>query len=627
MSISELKVHFGAVPALDDEAVVAKLQSLLDIFNTSVEDLYIKWEQYVNRVGEDVEVSASSLDAFQTHLQSAIAKQTPQVKKTSGKRSLVRPGFSSSPAVPSTPSVKKRRVDEVALDLSPAAYETANSSFDSPLKKKEAHESHTVVELLNPHIADVAGHSDPDTKACRLGLNFDPAKYKFRTMSMKLLESADVLDEQIDMMGQLYADAHPGTAFGNPCISSQLQIVCCGRIVPDLPTYDTLAHSLNDKSLYLETLRTGGIGQRIPLDVSALAEFSFFPGQIVVLEGSNPTGRAFVVAKNHALPALGAPLSSEDELGTAPLRVVVAAGPYSPQQLLDYSKLDTLVGRINTVVQPHVVVMYGPFLDIENKAVASGDLDHVPGKPKSLDDVFKHVISPILKKINPHIQVVLVPSLRDSCIKHVSYPQDLFDRKKLGLPKNVKVFPNPSGFAINEVMVGGSNLDIYKDLREVFRPTKEGSLPANRFDRITHHVFDQRRYYPVFPGSIRRPINKESAELLDGLVAEELACTTVGGSSLEVPYLGLTELGDTLPDVLVLPSELKPFAKVVRGVVVINPGSFVRPTNDPLKQDGTYAVMNIRAPEVGGDDNVEPAHDGLYYHNVYKRARVDVVRS
>lgn len=36
-------------------------------------------------------------------------------------------------------------------------------------------------------------------------------------------------------------------------------------------------------------------GKSVPLDVSRLKEFSFFPGQVVAVEGSNPTGKKIVV--------------------------------------------------------------------------------------------------------------------------------------------------------------------------------------------------------------------------------------------------------------------------------------------------------------------------------------------
>ena len=140
-------------------------------------------------------------------------------------------------------------------------------------------------------------------------------------------------------------------------------------------------------------------------------------------------------------------------------------------------------------------------------------------------------------------------------------PQDSFDRKKLGLPKNFKVFPNPSGFSI-EVLIGNSNLDIFKDLRDIYKEDT-AIISNNRFERIVKHIFEQRRYYPIFPGSIKTE-PKQKCTGSNGAQGEYLDGIAVGGSSLETPYLGLSELGDSLPDVLILPSELKYFAKVIQ---------------------------------------------------------------
>lgn len=676
----ELLDNFGNIKALESDEIVEKLITLKKIFNLSSEDLYIKWEQYVNRAQKDLDLTLVSLDDLQQYLQSTIllstVRATPSDKSRDYNGSSIKrkpiirssTGFTSSPTSggnPVTPNFKKRRVDEIPIESSPVAFETANNTLMSsspkfsttddirvPIINKLANQqsSNSIVETLNPHIEILPGYTqldeDPETavKPFKLGTNFDPSKYKFRTMSMKLLESADVLDEQIDLVSHQYQESTKdgeNVQFENPCISTQSEIICCGRIVPDSPMYDTLANqSLNDTSLYLETSRLGGIGQRIPLNLSKLLDYSLFPGQIVVLKGRNPTGRSFVVEEIMKLPELGAPLSTFNELfeyekllENNGLKCLVAAGPFSNQHNLNYTKLENLVEKINKDIKPHAVILYGPFIDMENNSVISGDIElpNEKHQPKSLDELFKKLVTPILRKINSRIQVILVPSLRDSTVKHVSYPQDSFDRKIFGLPKNVKIFPNPSSFFLNEVLIGGSNLDVFKDLRDVYKASQNSQVLSNRFDRISHHIFEQRRYYPIFPGSIKRtPVGKESpAELHDGLMAEQLSTTSVGGSSLEVPYLGLAELGDSLPDVLIAPSDLKNFAKVIKGVVVINPGSFIRPNRDAAKEDGSYVLMNIKAPIVSKqvDDNVEKVRDDLYYNNVYGRCRVDIYKS
>ena len=107
-------------------------------------------------------------------------------------------------------------------------------------------------------------------------------------------------------------------------------------------------------------------------------------------------------------------------------------------------------------------------------------------------------------------------------------------------------------------------MDIFKDLRDIYKEDT-AIISNNRFERIVKHIFEQRRYYPIFPGSIKTEPKQKCTDLLNGAQGEYLDGIAVGGSSLETPYLGLSELGDSLPDVLILPSELKYFAKVIQG--------------------------------------------------------------
>ena len=337
------------------------------------------------------------------------------------------------------------------------------------------------------------------------------------------------------------------------------------------------------------------------------------------------------------LPEMGTPVSSRSELeeynqfqNGQGLKILVASGPYSNLNKLQYTKLENLVDKINTQMLPNLVILNGPFIDLSNKEVEEGNFNFPKDQqPKNLDDVFRLLITPILKKIDTKIQVVLFPSLKDSCVNHCSFPQDSFDRKKFNLPKNVKIFPNPSSFAVNEILIGSSNLDLFKDLKEVFK--NDGKLSNNRFERVIGHLFEQRRYYPIMPGSIAKTHEQDISELSNGAAGEKLTGVSVGGSSLETPYLGLTELGNSLPDVLILPSELKVFAKVVKGVVLINPGQFIRPSRSINTEDGTYALMSINAPDVNAlnGNNVQQVDDNpdLFHHNVYKRCRVDIYTS
>ncbi|OBA21404.1 DNA polymerase alpha, subunit B [Metschnikowia bicuspidata var. bicuspidata NRRL YB-4993] len=644
-----------------DDATVARLWAVKRLFNLSNDDVYINWESFVvtHEHGE-MDPSPSSVDKFQHYLQQQISaaphKKTPALKKVrdlAGAKRKPAMDFSSSPGVqlPSTPQFKKARPTSLASE--PDSSPTRGNLPSSPLKSAAAPQENCVVETLNPHVQAAQGAShmqaelgaDPGPGAVQVVRNYEPAKFRFRTMAMKLLESADVLDEQIDSVSLQMLDMYKGSdvLLGNPCMSSQFDIVCCGRIVPDLPLFDLLLGALNDKSLYLETSRLGGIGQRIPLDVSRLAAYSFFPGQVVGLKGRNPTGRTFVVHEEVPVPGLGVPVSSLDELqkhrASCGPKVFVAAGPFCNQHSLDYAKLAALVALLNAEIRPHVAILFGPFLDVANTAVQAGDvhLEGVPPsqQPRTLDELFRLQVTPLLKQIDRNIHVILVPSLRDAASKHASYPQAALDRKRLGLPKNFHCYANPSSFSVNEALFATSNMDVFKDLKDVYKasPDGAGNVPANRFDRIANHVFQQKRYYPVFPGAVRKaPLSAlecdRVAALNEGVAGEDLADIAVGGSCLEVPYLGLTELVDSLPDVMLIPSEMNAFAKVVRGVVVVNPGQFVRPSKDASRLEGNYAVLSIKPPDDAEPDNIEPVENSdLYYHNIYKRCRVDIYRS
>lgn len=663
----QLKKAFGTT----DEDVLEKLATFCDIFNVSAVDLFVSWETYiVTKVELDLDLTLPNLDRFQEYMQSNLANSSlltsrnrdplpPNASGSARKRPMFR-GDSQATSSPVSqqkapflsPSHKKPRV---FASLPASGYETAADHIpSSPLKQQlqsaPVQESHVIVETLNPHLDGLPGLDTDQEKPYTLASNFDASKYRFRTMSMKLLESADVLDDQIDTMAQLYQESlksdqekEDDIKFGNPCLSSQFDIYCCGRIVPDSPSHNA-GTALNSTSLYLETSRMSGIGQRIPLDLGLVAGYSLFPGQIVVLKGRNPTGKKFLVQEIMPLPELAAPVLSHDELSEYQatnkgqgLKILMACGPFSNMHTLEFTRLANLVEHINTQSKPHMVILNGPFIDINNSQVSEGDFDFgdMPLPPRNLDEVFQKLVSPILNKIDAKIQVILCPSVRDTCVKHCLYPQDAFDRKKFGLSKHIKVFPNPASFSVNEVVVGNSNLDIFKDLRDVYDEASTCGVSSNRFERVVGHMFDQRRFYPTFPGAVmqnRNPVSEslQVAALLDGIAGEDVASMGVGGSMLEVPYMGLTEFAGTMPDVLLVPSEMKFFAKAIRGVVVVNPGYFIRANRDPGREEGTYALLSVQPLNLTAEDcNVQKVDncDQLYYHNLAQRCRVDILRS
>lgn len=110
----------------------------------------------------------------------------------------------------------------------------------------------------------------------------------------------------------------------------------------------------------------------------------FFCEQVVVVEGENPTGRAFIVRRLFtAQPMLPPPLflnavgSSVETLsvpgvqnGTGELRIVIACGPFSSNDALDYVPLYELGQRLLRE-RAHILLLLGPFVDLRHPLVSS----------------------------------------------------------------------------------------------------------------------------------------------------------------------------------------------------------------------------------------------------------------
>lgn len=661
MTVNEtLVAQFG--PEAKNASIISVLENLMQLHSLDVEELYIRWEQFsYQRHEKHTELTMKNLDLFKQFLQQQIEKKAMQassgVKKTNAvKKAKPVRSLNGSPAfgfnMSNTPTIKKRKLQARSTEVKQEGSATklefstdgdlddkthvqsspfgntikAESGTNTPVKLRD---SNKLLDSLNPENLDVAAGLDLATevqdKKVTISAFYDPKKYTFRTMRQKIQDAADVLDDQIETFYEIVANHYKlsSTDFADPTIQSQSEVFAVGRVVPDSAMTEGFP---NINAIALETSRNHGIGRRIRLDLSSINEASLFLGQIVAVRGKNATGEYFKVEKLLSMPYPDSPVSTSEEIqeiqssmDNTPMKVIITSGPYTSDDAIDYEILSNFVDRLNTEIKPHVVVMFGPFLDVTHPLVEQGKIPVFPGlksQPRTLDEVIQKVLVPILRKINPMIQVVLVPSTRDAFSKHAAFPQDSFDRKAMQLPKNFKCFTNPSTFQLNEVFVGCSNVDIYKDMKEI---TKGGTTSMrNRFDRVTEHILQQRRYYPVFPGGTRKQIvgkDRNGKNIYEH----------ISGADLDVPYLPLTEfVGGFVPDILVLPSELQHFARVVKNVVVINPGKFVLPKG----VNGSFAQLSVTCPDLeSGELTMIESDETTYLHNVWKRSRVDILTS
>ena len=326
--------------------------------------------------------------------------------------------------------------------------------------------------------------------------------------------------------------------------------------------------------------------------------------------------------------------------------MLVASGPYTTDADLTYAPFQTLLAKAEEQVAD-VLILTGPFLDLEHPIIASGDFeDHLPSSARiepdraTINDVFRILISDPLQKLVqavPTITIIMVPSMRDAISKHVSWPQDRFPKGPLGLPKQAQVVTNPIVLSINEMVVAISTQDVLLELRRenVFQAGKGQAFSDDMLARLTNSVIEQRHFFPVFPPAAREDLPKPS-----GIVGE---VPEVGGeermpvgASPDISYLKLAEWINVRPDVLVLPSALNPFVKVsnaitpsrtrtlanivqvIEGITCLNPGTLSK-----KRGAGHYAALNVQ-PRSLSEEEREAGQ--AVAHNVFERTRVDITR-
>ncbi|KPM34358.1 hypothetical protein AK830_g12209 [Neonectria ditissima] len=635
--------------------VLSELESILRLHDLSAEDLFFKWESYCIKL--DLDAQAVSLDVVRNlkqSIQDALEKSHKQVQAKPERKVMAtpRPGakagaksgdmlgildglMPSTPATggrlgraPASGSALKRKMDTpkglmsspatAAGDKSKAMKGAAEKSFNDRTNAGE------VIEVLNDRLAaaepPMAPFAEPRVK---LTAASDQKKMGYKPLAMKLSEASEILDDRIDDFMTIVQEHHKldETAFGSAASQSTTEVVAVGRIASD-----SAEGKLNAASLVLESSRRTGMGLRVPLKMDKIQSWSFFPGQIVALRGNNASGQEFVVNEILEIPLLasaassqsaleahrerlrGGPDAMDDGADPAPLNILFASGPYTADDNLDFEPLHALCSKAADTYAD-ALILTGPFLDIDHPLIATGDFDlpeeaNYDPDTATMTTVFRYLVSPAFNRLtsaNPHLTVILIPSVRDVLAKHVSWPQDTIPRKELGLSKAVRIVTNPMTLSINELSLGLSSQDILSQLRN--EEVATGAASTDLMGRLCRYLVEQRHYFPLFPPTDRTRLAKTGTE--DGVAT---------GATLDLSYLKLGEMVNVRPDVMMVPSLLPPFAKVIDSVLIINPGYLSK-----RRGAGTYARMTLYPPPIDNESE-------MVSHKVFDRARVEIVR-
>ena len=242
------------------------------------------------------------------------------------------------------------------------------------------------------------------------------------------------------------------------------------------------------------------------MDVSNLSEYSLFPGQIIAVEGKNPTGRR-MIAKQIVFGCKRSLASTQPQKlleyhhssfnqGGLPLSIIAASGPFTCSDSLSFEPLHDLLKKI-IKSKPDVVILTGPFIDSNHKGLSDGNItldikdedeNKIGEYAASYEDLFfEKIVKDTLELLfgseenigEVSTQFILIPSLYD-CNQDCVYPQPPFnsyvevrredasaDKERVEIPfsgerdpkRRVRLMPNPCMFRINEVLFGVATND------------------------------------------------------------------------------------------------------------------------------------------------------------------------
>ncbi|KAL7279908.1 hypothetical protein ACG7TL_006317 [Trametes sanguinea] len=582
---AEIKHYFGE--DLEDN-VLAECVKVCQMHNLDGERLWYKWEAIRFNRGPS-QFSLKDLQELKAQLSRDLLRNNAAKKLTRGNLSGPqsrqfgmpqirggRMGFGvvGSPArMPGTP-VKQARPQD---------------GFDLPRMQESK------VPVAGPSRVTYVGPSlDQDARK----------KRAYRYMYEKVSERSEVLDDRIDHFGELVKAYYDIEELGDP---SAEDVVVVGRIVPDAETAAS-AVKLNQASIMLESSRMMGSGARVPLRFDpgvnvrrgprGVGGQGVFPGAIVALRGKNGGGGSFVASEILALPPLDPPsqVHVKSETGDSHFTMYVACGPFTPDADLAYKPLQSLVAKL-VAEKPAVALLIGPFVDAWHPAIKIGDVDTPPR------DMFRIELIDRLREFldtSPGSLVLVLPSTRDILSDHAVFPQCELPRALCDDPR-IRLLPNPARFTLNGVHFAASSVDALFHLRkeEYFQRAGETEpLPASSatdapdaMANLCRHILQQRSFYPIFPA----PLELAHEINLDVTHSDLLYLCPHDDNDDDADGRTDPSRARCAPDVLITPSRLKHFTKVVDSTVAINPGWLTK---------STYAVL-----EYAGHTGPGPAKD------------------
>lgn len=226
---------------------------------------------------------------------------------------------------------------------------------------------------------------------------------------------------------------------------SQDTVACIGRISCDSDNHLDMASTILIGS---ETLKF----KSSQLNLNKMQTFGIFPGQTVLVRGSNPKGD--ILYAQEIISEINLELTNFTKELTKPISMVIAAGPFSESDDLTHQPLKVVLAycKLN---KPDVLIITGPIMDDKNQIL----IDLV----NSFEANFENLIASIMEEIGSETQVIMVSSSNDIQSSGV-YPTHSYTIKT-EYP-NLKFLPDPCIFEIEGITIGITATDVIRHLAE-----------------------------------------------------------------------------------------------------------------------------------------------------------------
>lgn len=173
---------------------------------------------------------------------------------------------------------------------------------------------------------------------------------RYRFMFTPIGERASALEARLEHLQEEMIQVHDITEISPIGKPSQASVWVCGRICKDADE-----GKINSTSILLQSgLKSSGGG--VSLNLTEISSYSLFPGQIVLVEGINPSGREIFV--KNIIEGIPRPLpkSNPEKLlefhhsnryqSSSGLNIIVASGPFTTSDNLSYEPFTELLQQI-----------------------------------------------------------------------------------------------------------------------------------------------------------------------------------------------------------------------------------------------------------------------------------------